>query len=251
MVAAVSTSAGGGTITLLAGAVLLRLTLTGTYQRYVKVGMGPWLTIAGVALVALGLATLARSFRRPAASHDEHSPDDEHRPDGAHDHDHSDNVGWLLLAPIAALLLVAPPTLGSYGVDRGAAVDVTAGAPAFDDLEAGGAPVRMTLLEYSQRAFDHDGETFAGASVQLTGFVVDGGGGEGFRLARYQIACCAVDAAPVVVRVVGTTGDIPRRDQWVTVTGSYEATQDAGDDEVPALSATTVLAIEPPEDPYE
>jgi uncharacterized repeat protein (TIGR03943 family) len=249
MVAAVSTSA-GGTVTLLAGAVLLRLTLTGTYQRYVKVGMGPWLTIAGVALVALGLATLIRSFRRPVLGHGgDHDHGGSHGQGGGHEHDHGDGVGWLLLAPIAALLLVAPPTLGSYGVDRGAAVDVTAGAPAFDDLEAGGEPVAMTLLEYSQRAFDHDGETFAGASVQLTGFVVDGGGGEGFRLARYQIACCAVDAAPVIVRVVGTTGDVPRRDQWVTVTGSYAATDDAG--EVPALSATTVVAIEPPEDPYE
>jgi uncharacterized repeat protein (TIGR03943 family) len=158
-------------------------------------------------------------------------------------------VGWLLLAPIAALLLVAPPTLGSYGVDRGAAVDITAGAPAFDDLDPRGGPVEMTLLEYSQRAFDHDGETFAGAPVQLTGFVVDGGG-EGFRLARYQIACCAVDAAPVIVRVVGTTGDVPRRDQWVTVTGTFEPGGD-GEGETPDLSATTVVAIDPPEDPYE
>ena len=66
----------------------------------------------------------------------------------------------------------------------------------------------MTLLEYGQRAFDHDGASFNGAPVQLTGFVVDGEAG-GFRLARYQIACCAADATPVVVRVVGTRGDAP------------------------------------------
>jgi uncharacterized repeat protein (TIGR03943 family) len=244
----VSSSAGGGTITLLAGAVLLRLTITDTYQRYVRVGMGPWLLIAGVALVGLGIATLVRSFRRPASA-DDHDHDDQD-----HDHDHGESVGWLLLAPIAALLLVAPPTLGSYGVDRGAAVDVTAGAPAFDNLDAGAGagPVPMTLLEFSQRAFDHDGETFAGVAVQLTGFVAGGGGGEGFRLARYQIACCAVDAAPVIVRVVGTTGDAPRRDQWVTVAGNFASSGDPDSaDEVPELSATTVVAIDPPEDPYE
>ncbi len=60
----------------------------------------------------------------------------------------------------------------------------------------------MTLLEYGQRAFDHEGASFDGAVVQLTGFVV-GPQAEGFLLARYQIACCAADAAPVVIRVVG------------------------------------------------
>jgi hypothetical protein len=45
--------------------------------------------------------------------------------------------------------------------------------------------------------------------VQLTGFVA-AVEGAGFRLARYQIACCAADAAPVVVRVVGVEGSPPR-----------------------------------------
>jgi hypothetical protein len=91
-------TAAGGTITVLIGAVLLRLTLGDTYQRYVREGMGTWLLVAGVALVALGAVTLVRALR--------HS---------GHDHEHGVGVGWLLLAPIAALLLVAPPTLGSYG----------------------------------------------------------------------------------------------------------------------------------------
>lgn len=75
----------------------------------------------------------------------------------------------------------------------------------------------MTLLEFGQRAFDRDGASFSGAAVQLTGFVAGAEDG-GFRLARYQIACCAADAAPVVLRVVGIHG-APARDQWVTVTG--------------------------------
>ncbi len=118
----VALSAAGGTISLLIGAVLLRLTFTGTYSRYVRIGMGPWLAVAGVAVVLLGLATLLRALLRPHAT-------------DADVHDHGANrVGWLLLAPIAALLLVAPPTLGSYGVGRGATVDVRAGAPVFDAL---------------------------------------------------------------------------------------------------------------------
>ena len=53
----------------------------------------------------------------------------------------------------------------------------------------------MSLLEFGQRAYDHHGTSFNGAAVTLIGFVagdVDGG----FELARYQISCCAADAAP-------------------------------------------------------
>jgi uncharacterized repeat protein (TIGR03943 family) len=229
----VAVSAAGGTITALAGTVLLRLTFTGTYTRYVRAGMGPWLGVAGVVLVVLGVVTLVRAVRHA-------------RPVDAHGHGASPPVGWLLLAPIAALLLVAPPTLGSYGVDRGAAVDIRAGAHGFDRLARGDGPVAMTLLEFGQRAFDRDGVSFNGATVQLTGFVA-GGHDEGFRLARYQIACCAADAAPVVVRVVGIDGEPPPQDTWVTVTGSHRA----GAAEIPELAATSVVEVAQPDDPYE
>jgi uncharacterized repeat protein (TIGR03943 family) len=164
-----------------------------------------------------------------------------------HDHDHGGvGVGWLLLAPIAALLLVAPPTLGSYGVARGATIDVRSGAPVFHRLPRNAAPRAMSLLEYNQRAFDHRGSSFNRASVQLTGFVADADDG-GFRLARYTIACCAADAVPVVVRIVGIVRAIPARDQWVRVTGTFER----GGGEFPRLTATSVVEIPAPNDPYE
>jgi len=228
-------TAAGGLISLLVGTVLLRLTLTGTYGRYVRLGMGPWLAIAGVAVIVVGLVTLLQSLRH-AHQEDAH---DHHR------HGGDERVGWLLLAPIAALLLVAPPTLGSYGVDRGAIVDIRAGAGVLDPLVAGAEPTRMTLLEFGQRAFDRDGASFGGAAVQLTGFVAGAEEG-GFRLARYQIACCAADAAPVVVRVVGGRR-VPARDRWVTVTGVFRA----GGGELPELAATNVVEIPAPDDPYE
>jgi uncharacterized repeat protein (TIGR03943 family) len=234
MVAAVT--AAGGTISVLVGAVLLRLTLTDTYSRYVRLEMGPWLTVAGIAVVVLGAVTVLNVLRHA-------------RPVDAHDHGDQDGgigVGWLLLAPIAALLLVAPPTLGSYGVDRAATVDIRSGASVFDPLARRGGVVPMTLLEFGQRAFDHDGTSFNGAAVELTGFAAGPEIG-GFRLARYQIACCAADAAPVVVRVVGTSGDAPPRDQWVTVTGMFKP----GGGELPQLATTSVVEIDPPNDPYE
>ena len=104
----------------------------------------------------------------------------------------------------------------------------------------------MTLLEYVQRAFDHRGASFNGAQIELTGFVAGAEGG-GFRLARYQIACCAADATPVVMDVVGTSGTPPSNDQWVKVTGTFTP----GGGEIPKLAATSVVEIPAPEDPYE
>jgi uncharacterized repeat protein (TIGR03943 family) len=232
-------SAAGGTISLLVGAVLLRLTVTDTYRRYVRPEMGIWLTIAGIAVIALGLFTLVTALR---ARRSTEQPEHEHD----HEHTHGIGVGWLLLAPIAALLLVAPPTLGSYGVSRAASVDIKAGKTVFDRLERATRPHAMTLLEYNQRSFDHGGASFNGSTVQLTGFVAADETGA-FRLARYQIACCAADAIPVVVRVTGTSGDPPPIDQWVTVTGTFQR----GEGELPQLAATSVVEITAPEDPYE
>jgi uncharacterized membrane protein YcgQ (UPF0703/DUF1980 family) len=125
-------------------------------------------------------------------------------------------------------------------------VNVRAGGGEFTPLPAGGGPVTMSLLEYGQRAFDADGRTLRDATVQLTGFVAGGATSTSFRLARYQIACCAADAAAMIVKVVDISGRAPARDQWVTVTGRYHAA--AGD--IPELSARTVLPIATPVDPY-
>jgi uncharacterized repeat protein (TIGR03943 family) len=221
----------GSATVLLVGALLVRLSLTGAYERYVRAGMGPWLLIAGVLLAVVGLVGVVRSFLE--------KPHQEH-------HEHRDRVGWLLLAPVVALLLVTPPALGSFGVDRSTRVSVSSGGRTFDPLPAG-APVPMTLLEFNERAVDHDGASFGGTPVRLTGFVskvVDGGG---FRIARYQIACCAADAVAAVVRVVGAAGGAPARDSWVTVTGTYHAA--SGD--VPEIFTSGLVAIPAPVDPYE
>jgi putative membrane protein len=104
----------------------------------------------------------------------------------------------------------------------------------------------MTLLEFGQRAYDHNGSNFNGAVVQLTGFVA-ARESRGFQLARYQIACCSAHATPVVVRVVGTSGDAPPIDQWAVVTGTFEQS----DGELPELAATSAVDIEAPNEPYE
>lgn len=223
----------GATTVLLVGALLVRLAVTGAYARYVRVGMGSWLLVAGILLALLGLLGVVRALRGGV-------------PGDAHEHHGHERAGWLLLVPVVALLLVAPPALGSFGVDRSTSVAVTSNGHTFTPLPSG-ATVPMTVLEYDERAADHDGASFAGVPVRLTGFVARTADGAGFRLARYQIQCCAADAVAAVVRVVGASGDLPARDQWVTVTGTYHGSPGG----IPELLAETVSPVPPPRDPYE
>ena len=230
---------------LLVGAMLVRLTVTDAYQRYVRVGMGPWLLLAGVLLAVLGTVAVVTALREGANPHPDDEPgDQEHE---HHEHgDHGDGVGWLLLVPVLALLLVVPPALGSFGVDRSR---VTPGASdVFDPLPASAEPRAMTLLEFDQRAFDRAGHSMLGRTVRLTGFVAKSSDGNGFRLARYQIACCAADAVAAVARVSGTAGAAPARDAWFVVTGTFHG---VGTDGVPEFVASTVQQLPAPLDPYE
>ena len=245
----------GGTTVLLVGVMLIRLTVTSAYQRYVRVGMGPWLLVAGVLLAVLGAAAVVRALRRGAApeepEHEGHGtelgnePGDEHEHE--HEHEHGDRVGWLVLVPVLALLLVAPPALGSFGVDRSRVTTAAGASAVFAPLPDGPAPRSLTLLEFDQRAVDRGGNSLRGAQVRLTGFVARQQDGSGFRLARYQIACCAADAAAAVVRLVGVPGP-PARDTWLSVAGTYRGT---GADGVPELAVTASRVVPAPEDPYE
>jgi uncharacterized repeat protein (TIGR03943 family) len=224
-----------GATVLLVGALLIRLSLSGAYAKYVRVGMGSWLLVAGVLLVALGLAGVVRALAAGRTAPSRHG-----------DHAHGERVGWLLLAPVLALLLVTPPALGSYGVDRNTTIRITESGTTFDPLPPG-RTVPMTILEFDQRAADHNGASFGSTPVRLTGFVSRTADGDGFRIARYQIACCAADAAAAVARVTGAAGDPPARDQWVTVTGTFRGSA-AG---IPVLLATSLTEIPAPPDPYE
>ena len=136
-------------VLLLVGGAILRASLTDLYLRYVKEGLRPFLIVAGVLLVAAAVATLWYELRpgRPAAGH-EH--DDDH--DDGHGHAEP-RVAWLLILPVLALLLVAPPALGSYAANRsGTALQETSD---FPPLPAGD-PVTVGLVDYATRAVYDD-----------------------------------------------------------------------------------------------
>ena len=242
----------GASLTAVIGVLLTRLALDGTFRRYVRPGMGPWLALSGVLLALLGLLVLWRNHRPPAApAQDEHDGHDGHDGHDEADHGHGDEperVGWLLLAPILALLLIAPGPLGAFALDRtGSAVTLRSGGAVFPPLDPAAGPHLMSLLELDQRAFDGtDGSTFNGAAVRVVGFVGPERQG-GFVVGRYSIACCAADALAATALVTGWGGPTPPRDSWVEVVGRFEP----GGADDPRLVATSVTVVPAPEDPYE
>ncbi len=200
-------------VLVLFGGALLRLATTDALLRYVRPVARPWVLLAGAAVVALALWSLAVGSGRPDAEHeadehqtDEHQTDehqtDEHQTDehqaeqreaDGHRHRGASRAAWLVLAPVVAILVVAPPALGAYSAKRlpVSAIKVPSRhVPALTGTDL----VRMSLLDYYSRAAFDDGRTLVGRRVALTGFVLRVEPG-GFQLARLMIEIGGRDGA--------------------------------------------------------
>ncbi len=276
-------------VLFLLGAALLHAGTTDLYLRYVKAGLRPLLLASGAILIVTALATAWYEHRRTTAkkAHPEH--DDAQHDDAQHDaaqhdaaqhdgpeHDdpqqdhpqHGDaqqddpeparsehthpepRVSWLLILPLLALILVAPPALGSYSAIRtGTALQEPLAYPPLPATD----PLPLSVVDYAGRAVYDHGRTLAGREVRLTGFVALDHEGTPY-LVRMALNCCAADAQPVKV---GLTGDIPpvlQPDTWLTVTGTYtpRSTHDpVNDGPIPFIEVTAAAPAKAPRDPYD
>ena len=203
-------------IMLLLGGSILKATLTDVFLRYVKAGLRPYLLVAGLLLVAAAVMTIwfeLRSGVTAPAEEDEHGHG--HGDDHAH---HEPRVGWLLILPVVALLLLTPPALGSYAAGQAGAVALTSDSD-YPPLPAGN-PAPLGLLDYASRAIFDGGKSLAGRTVQLSGFITPGPDGHPM-LARIVLTCCAADGRPIKVGLAGTTTIDAPPDSWVQVVGVY------------------------------
>lgn len=228
-------------VTLVGGA-LVRISVGDTFLRYVRDWMRPALLVAGAALILLGLVSLWRE--RPPRNPDAAGP----APSG-HD-DHGPWVAWLLVLPVLAIFLVAPPALGSYTVNRSTAAVPEPADSGFEPLPAGN-PVTVSLTDYTTRAIWDRGRSLAGRQVRLIGFVSPRPGG-GVHVARLTMSCCAADARPVRIMVRQAPAGLVA-DAWVAVTGTYGGLDpDAGvNQQVAVVVAERVEPVPAPADPYE
>ncbi len=233
-------------LVLLGGAVL-RISLTDVHLRYVKPEFAPALIVGGAVLLALGLVGVLLD-RAPTSGGDGHPDGDGHGP-GA-----GPRVAWLLLLPVLAIFLVAPPALGSYAAARDAGTVADPGPSDYPPLPAGD-PVETSVLDYATRAVWDQGRTLTGRTVRITGFVSpaeDGAAsGDAWFLTRIALSCCAGDGRAFKIKVIDGA-DAPPLDAWVEVTGEYVPTDvPPGDDVIPALRALQVRTVPPPRNPYD
>jgi uncharacterized repeat protein (TIGR03943 family) len=203
-------------VMLLFGAAVVKASATDMYLRYVKHSVRPLLVVGGLLLVTAAVMTLGYDLRATAQPT---SVDEEE--DREHGRAHSEPaVAWLLILPVLALLLIAPPALGSYSA--GQAGSVLSGQNAASDYGPlpAGDPVSVSLLDYASRAVFDEGRSLKGRHLELSGFVTLGPQGEPM-LARIVISCCAADGRPIKV---GMSGNVPTGvpvGTWIRVVGTY------------------------------
>ncbi|WP_435283869.1 TIGR03943 family putative permease subunit [Streptomyces koelreuteriae] len=219
----------------LLGATLLHSGMTDLYLRYVKEGLRPLVLLAGAVLIVTAAATLWYDRRGRAQ---------------AHDHHHEPRVTWLLTLPVLALILVAPPALGSYSASHtGTALQKPFG---FADLPADG-PLRLGVADYAGRAVYDDGRSLRDRELKITGFVTLDRAGTPY-LVRMGLNCCAADAQPVKIALTGDIPPVLSPDTWLEITGRYtpRRTKDpVNNGPVPYLEVTRAKPVPTPHDPYD
>lgn len=240
------------TIVLVLGLVVGRLAIDGGYQSYVKSGLFWPLAVSAAILVGVGGWSMWTA--RTGDGHDgaEVVPD-AHDLAGVHHH-HRERVGWLLLAPIGVLLLVAPAPLGAFAAQRDTANRAanTVQEAAFPPLPAprDGA-IDLTFQQTLVRTLYDDPANIEDVPIRLTGFVVPGEGQGQFRFTRFVVGCCAADGTPIQL-LVRTDRPIPDADTWLqaVVTWTGEVVED-GQVRLPVMRLESAQEVEQPEQPYE
>jgi len=224
------------------GTVLLRLSLSDAYLRYVTEWMKWPVLISGVVMILLAIGPI---FLDP--DDDGHKGHDGHDEHDGHGH-RVPRVTWLLVLPGLITFVISPPALGSYLAERRLNQAAAAEPAVVADLEQG-ATTTMPLQEYVWRA-QSGGQSMAERTIELTGFVTTDDAG--WYVTRLTLGCCAADARAFRVAVEeGSVDEVPPEDQWVTVTGSYVPGTGTQFGEDPVVAVKTLEQIEKPRQTYE
>ncbi|WP_336322001.1 TIGR03943 family putative permease subunit [Streptomyces lavendofoliae] len=247
---------------LLTGAAVLHISLLSeVYLRYVKAGLRPFLIASAVLLLVLGVVGAVRDGlpfapRRGTGEKEDAPADadgDEYGQAHGHGHAHGSGprVAWVLFLPVLALLLYAPPALGSYTAARetGNAVARVARFDRLPDTD----PVPLALSGFIARVQQDRDRSLAGRTVLMTGFVTPAKDRAGtWYLTRLVVSCCAADSRSLRVRVHGAPA--PPADTWVTVTGTWHSGGGGGlgtATAAVALDARSVERVNEPVNPYQ
>jgi uncharacterized repeat protein (TIGR03943 family) len=230
-------------VMLLLGGAVLKTSLSDLYLRYVKEGLRPFLIGAGALLVLAAIMTLWYEYRGVVDV----------------DHDHGDGkphreplVGWLIIAPVLGLLLVAPPAMGAFAARQSGTALSSAAESDYPPLPPGDV-VGITVLDYASRAVFDKGRSLGDRKVTLVGFLATGPEGKQV-LARMILSCCAADARPIKVGLTGAAPAGLADDAWVEVIGTYTdqtMTDSVNGEIIPAVTVSEWRPVETPKQQYE
>jgi uncharacterized repeat protein (TIGR03943 family) len=219
------------------------VTVTGTFTRYVRPTLLPWLAALAVLLVGLALAAIFFDRRNAPASV-------EHHHDG---HPHRNRLAWLLAVPVVIMGFVMPPALGANAAISERAVTVSAQElrRPFAPLPPGRAP-EVSLKDVLNRVRNDSAGTLNGRDITVSGFVLLDSGS--VQLARFAIFCCAADAQVARLHLMGPAA--PAKDSfpentWLRVEGRIvPLPPDPPVTFVPDLIVSGVTRIDPPDNHY-
>ncbi|TFC93085.1 MULTISPECIES: TIGR03943 family protein [Cryobacterium] len=201
--------------------------------------------IAGV-LVVVAFALL------PATEHEHALPDD-------------DQGRWAWLWSAGSILLIASATVGLLVLPPAtlttatvAKRDLNGSTSNLTQSEAsdlvGGDYSSFTVRDWSSLLRQGAGEDFfADKTATVTGFVTpDTSDPENvFFLARFVVACCAVDAQPVGIPVYypGWQDEYPI-DSWVSIESGFDTNPSISSEEAIALVPSEITPTDQPAEPY-
>lgn len=234
---------------LLVGVATAMITLGGSYTRYVKASLLPWLTVTAVILIGLALVSIAADMRR--GSPPDESADD--RPVHHHGaHSHRNSIAWLLLVPVIVLIFITPPALrAGAAAPKVAAVSTEVLRRPFPALPDGPAP-EVSVPEVMIRAAQDTAGTLNGRLITVIGFTLQEP--DGVDLGRVLIICCAADAqlARIHLRGPGATALRTYPDEtWVRIEGTVIPTASDGDStSIPTLNVKSATRIDAPANAY-
>lgn len=229
-------------VLFLLGASLLHAGTTDLYLRYVKQGLRPLVLASGAVLIAAAVATVWYERKRARRQQDREAEE-------GHTH-REPRVAWLLVLPLFALILVAPPALGSYSATRtGTALQEPLAYPTLPATD----PLPLSVVDYAGRAVYDHGRTLRDRRVQLTGFLALDRDGTPY-LVRMALNCCAADAQPVKVALTGQVPPVLQPDTWLQITGTYtprHAKDPVNGGPIPFIEVTEAKPVSAPKDPYD